>query len=127
MHLTTREKERLLIFNTAELARRRMLNGIKLNSPEAIAIICDELVEQAVAGRKSLAEIISFGTNILSKEDVLPGVKELIPIIQVEGMLSDGTKLITVYDPIRLDTREEIGEWNYLTITEIGSKNVSTI
>ncbi|MBA9025568.1 urease gamma subunit [Peribacillus huizhouensis] len=118
MHLTPRENERLLVFTTAELARRRLKNGLKLNYPEAVAIISDELMEQAVTANKLLADIISFGTQILSQEDVLPGVRELIPIIQVEGMFLDGSKLITVHDPIRIPTRSEIGNQNYFTLDD---------
>ncbi len=118
MHLTPRENERLLVFTTAELARRRLKNGMKLNYPEAAAIISDELMEQAVTANKRLADIISFGTQILSQEDVLPGVRELIPIIQVEGMFSDGSKLITIHDPIRLPTRAEIGKEDYFTLDD---------
>lgn len=127
MHLTPRENERLLVFSAAELARRRIRNGMKLNYPEAIAILCDELMEQAVVGNKRLADVISFGTQILSQEDVLPGVRELIPIVQVEGMFSDGSKLITIHDPIRHPTRAEIGDQSYLTISEFKKQRIPTI
>lgn len=116
MHLTPREQERLLLFTTAELARRRLRNGMRLNLPETVAILCDELTEQAVAGGKRLSEVIAFGTSILTEEDVLPGVRELLPVLQVEGMFSDGSKLITVYDPIRFAKRSDLGEQFYLTL-----------
>jgi urease subunit gamma len=108
MHLTPRENERLLIYTAAELARRRLRNGVKLNHPEAVAIICDELLEQARGGQKRLVDVIAFGSHILTQEEVLDGVEQLIPMIQVEGMFSDGTKLITVHDPIRFSTRKEL-------------------
>ncbi len=127
MHLTPRENERLLVFSAAELARRRIRNGMILNYPEAIAILCDELMEQAVVGNKRLADVISFGTQILSQEDVLPGVRELIPIVQVEGMFSDGSKLITIHDPIRHPTRAEICDQSYLTISEFKKQRIPTI
>lgn len=116
MHLTPRENERLIIFTVAELARRRMRNGVKLNHPEAVAIICDELLEQARGGEKRLVDIIAFGPHILTQEEVLDGVEQLIPIIQVEGMFSDGSKLITVHDPIRFSTRKELEIDKYLTL-----------
>lgn len=116
MHLTPRENDRLLIYTAAELARRRLKNGIKLNHPEAVAVICDELLEQAREGRKRLADVIAFGSRILAQEEVLEGVEQLIPMIQVEGMFSDGSKLITVHDPIRFSTRKEMNETAYLTL-----------
>jgi len=118
MHLTPRETERLLIYVAAELARRRWRNGMKLNYPEAMAIICDELLEQARGGTKRLSEVIAFGSRILTKEDVMEGVAELMPIIQVEGMFPDGSKLITVYEPIRLPNREELANETYITLGE---------
>lgn len=127
MHLTPRENERLLIYSAAEFARRRIRNGMKLNYPEAVAVICDELLEQAVAGDKRLTDIISLGSQILSQEDVLPGVRELIPVLQVEGMFSDGSKLITIHDPIRIPTRAELGEQIYLTIPDFNKDSISTI
>ena len=100
MLLTPTELERLTIFNAAELARRRRQRGLKLNAPEAIAIIVDEILEGARDGR-SVAELISFGSTVLDADDVLPGVAALMPMIQVEGSFPDGTKLVTVHDPIR--------------------------
>jgi urease subunit gamma/beta len=98
--LTPTELERLTIFNAAELARQRRSRGLRLNCPEAIAIIADTLLEGAREGR-TVAELISFGSTILDGDDVLPGVAILMPMIQVEGSFPDGTKLVTVHDPIR--------------------------
>ena len=116
MNLTPRESERLDVFLAAELARRRFRNNIKLNYPEASAIICDELVEQARAGEKSLTEVIALGRRILTREDVMPGVEELLSIIQVEGLFDDGTKLITIHNPISFSSRDELKEEAYLTL-----------
>jgi urease subunit gamma/beta len=100
MLLTPTEYERLTIYTAAELARRRRGRGRLLNHPEAIAIIVDEILEGARDGR-SVADMIGFGSSILYTDDVMPGVAELMPIIQVEGTFPDGTKLVTVHDPIR--------------------------
>ena len=100
MLLTPTEMERLTIFTAAELSRKRKAKGLKLNHPEAIAFITDEILEGAREGR-SVADLISFGSTLLSTDDVLPGVSDLIPMIQVEGTFPDGTKLVTVHDPIR--------------------------
>lgn len=100
MLLTPTELERLTIFTAAEIARRRKARGLKLNHPEAIAYICDEILEGAREGR-SVAELISYGSTLLSTDDVMPGVAELIPMVQVEALFPDGTKLVTVHDPIR--------------------------
>ncbi len=100
MLLTPTETERLLIFSAAELARKRRARGRKLNHPEAVALICDEILEGARDGR-SVADLISFGATILNSDDVMPGVADMMPMIQVEGMFPDGTKLVTVHDPIR--------------------------
>jgi urease subunit gamma/beta len=100
MLLTPTETERLLIFSAAELARKRRARGLKLNHPEAIALICDEIMEGARDGR-SVADMISFGATILNSDDVMPGVADMMPMIQVEGTFPDGTKLVTVHDPIR--------------------------
>jgi urease subunit gamma/beta len=100
MLLTPTELERLTIFNAAELARRRRARGLKLNCPEAIAIIVDDILEGARDGR-TVAELIGFGSQILNSDDVLPGVAALMPMIQVEASFPDGTKLVTVHDPIR--------------------------
>ena len=100
MLLMPTETERLLIFSAAELARKRRARGLKLNHPEAIALICDEIMEGARDGR-SVADMISFGATILNSDDVMPGVADMMPMIQVEGTFPDGTKLVTVHDPIR--------------------------
>jgi urease subunit gamma/beta len=98
--LTPTELERLTIFTAAALARRRQAKGLKLSHPEATAIIADEILEGAREGR-SVADMISFGSTILSTDDVMPGVAEMMPLLQVEGMFPDGTKLVTVHEPIR--------------------------
>ncbi len=100
MLLTPTEMERLTIFTAAELARRRRSKGLKLNYPEAVALISDEILEGAREGR-SVADMMGFGSTILTTEDVLPGVAAMLPILQVEGLFDDGTKLVTVHDPIR--------------------------
>jgi len=98
--LTPTELERLTIFSAAELARKRRARGARLNAPEAVALICDEILEGARDGR-SVADLISFGSTILTSADVMPGVAEMAPMIQVEASFPDGTKLVTVHDPIR--------------------------
>ncbi len=100
MHLTPREQEKLLIFVAAEVARKRQGRGLKLNYPEAIAIISAEILEAARDGR-TVAEIMTFGATILKREDVMDGVGEMIHDVQVEATFPDGTKLVTVHDPIR--------------------------
>lgn len=100
MLLTPTELERLTIFTSAEIARRRRNKGLKLSYPEATAIIADEILEGAREGR-SVAELISFGSTILTADDVMSGVPALMPVLQVEGTFPDGTKLVTVHDPIR--------------------------
>jgi urease subunit gamma len=100
MHLSPREQEKLLVVVAADLARRRRDRGLKLNHPEAIAFITAEIFEGARDGR-SVADLMSFGTTILSRADVMEGVPEMIPEIQVEATFPDGTKLVTVHNPIR--------------------------
>ena len=100
MLLTPTELERLTIYTAAELARKRRAKGLKLNHPEAMAIIADEILEGAREGR-SVAELIAFGSTLLTTDDVMPGVAGMMPILQVEGTFPDGTKLVTVHDPIR--------------------------
>jgi len=100
MLLTPTELERLTIFAAAELSRRRRAKGLKLNYPEAVAIITDEILEGAREGR-SVAELIGYGSTILTTDDVLPGIAAMMDIIQVEGVFPDGTKLVTVHEPIR--------------------------
>lgn len=101
MLLTPTELERLTIFTAAELARKRRQKGLKLNHPEAVAIIVDEILEGAREGR-SVADLIGYGSTILTTDDVMPGIADLMPMIQVEGTFPDGTKLVTVHEPIRL-------------------------
>ncbi|WP_394283811.1 urease subunit gamma [Corynebacterium sp.] len=100
MHLTAREQEKLLITVAADVARRRKERGVKLNHPEAVAYITSELMEGARDGR-TVAELMSSGAEILSKDDVMDGVAEMIDDVQVEVTFPDGTKLVTVHDPIR--------------------------
>jgi len=100
MLLTPTELERLTIYTAAELARKRRGKGLKLNHPEATAIIADEILEGAREGR-SVADLIGFGSTILTTDDVMPGVSDLLPVLQVEATFPDGTKLVTVHDPIR--------------------------
>jgi len=100
MHLTQREQEKLLIVVAADLARRRQARGLKLNYPEAIAILTAEIMEAARDGR-SVADIMGFGATILGRDDVMDGVAEMIHEVQVEATFPDGTKLVTVHDPIR--------------------------
>jgi urease subunit gamma/beta len=100
MLLTPTELERLTIFSAAELARKRRAKGLKLNHPETVAIITDEILEGAREG-KSVADLMSLGSTILTSADVMPGVAAMLPILQVEGVFPDGTKLVTVHEPIR--------------------------
>jgi urease subunit gamma len=100
MHLTPREQEKLLIFVAAEVARKRQARGLKLNHPEAIAIIAAEILEAARDG-KSVAQIMTFGGTILKRGDVMDGVAEMIHDVQVEATFPDGTKLVTIHDPIK--------------------------
>lgn len=100
MHLTPREQEKLMVFVAADVARRRMARGLKLNYPEAIALITGEMLEAARDGR-TVAEIMTFGATILRRADVMEGVPEMIHDVQVEATFPDGTKLVTVHDPIQ--------------------------
>jgi urease gamma subunit len=100
MHLTPREIEKLLIFTAADVARRRQQRGLKLNYPEAMALITAEILEGVRDGR-SVAELMQYGATLLTRNDVMDGVPEMLREIQVEGTFPDGTKLITVHDPIR--------------------------
>ena len=99
MHLSPKETDRLLLFLAAELARRRRSRGLKLNYPEARALIADEICEGARDGR-TVAELMGTGASILTTDDVLPGVAKLIGTLQVEGFFPDGQKLVTIHDPI---------------------------
>ena len=100
MHLQPREQEKLMVVVAADLARRRQARGLKLNYPEAVAILTYELMEGARDGR-SVADLMSHGSTILSRDDVMEGVPGMIPDVQVEATFPDGTKLVTVHDPIR--------------------------
>ena len=100
MLLTPTEIERLTLFNAAELARRHRERGIRLSQPEAVALICDEILMGAREGR-SVAELASLGSTLLTGDDVLPGVGDMTPKIQIEGMFPDGAKMVTVHQPIR--------------------------
>jgi len=100
MHLSPRETEKLLIFLAGELAEKRKARGLKLNYPEAIALISSRLQEAARDGQ-SVAQLMQYGTTLLSREDVMEGIPEMIHEIQIEATFPDGTKLVTVHDPIR--------------------------
>ncbi len=100
MHLTPREQEKLLVFTAAELARRRRARGLKLNHPEAVALITAELLEGIRDGR-TVSELMEAGAAVLGRDDVMEGVPEMIDEVQVEGTFPDGTKLVTVHQPIR--------------------------
>ena len=99
MELTPREKDKLLLFTAALVAERRKARGLKLNYPEAVALISAAILEGARDGR-TVAELMSFGTTILARADVMDGVPEMIPEVQVEATFPDGTKLVTVHHPI---------------------------
>ncbi|MCV7103995.1 urease subunit gamma [Mycobacterium palustre] len=100
MFLTPHEQERLLLSYAAELARRRRARGLRLNHPEAVAIITDHILEGARDGR-SVAELMASGCDVLSRDDVMEGVAEIIDDVQVEATFPDGTKLVTVHHPIK--------------------------
>lgn len=100
MQLTPREKDKLLIAMAAEVARKRRARGVKLNYPEAIALITDAVVEGARDGR-SVADMMEAGAQVITRDDVMDGIAEMIHEVQVEATFPDGTKLVTVHDPIR--------------------------
>jgi len=100
MHLSPREQEKLLVVVAADLARRRRDRGLKLNYPEVIAIITAEIFEGARDG-KSVAELMSYGTTLVNRDEVMEGIAEMIHDIQVEATFPDGTKLVTVHNPVR--------------------------
>jgi urease gamma subunit len=100
MRLTEREIDKLLVFTAADVARRRRARGLKLNHPEAVALITAEVLE-GIRDGKSVADLMVMGAQVLTREDVMEGIPEMIPEIQVEGTFPDGTKLVTVHDPIR--------------------------
>ena len=99
MHLTPREQEKLLIYVAAQLARDRKERGLKLNHPEAVAYLTSAILEGIRDGR-SVSDLMSYGTTLLARQDVMPGVPEMISEFQVEGTFPDGTKLVTVHQPI---------------------------
>jgi urease gamma subunit len=100
MHLTERERDKLMIVVAGDLARRRKARGLKLNHPEAIALITSEVLE-GIRDGQSVASLMNYGATILTRDDVMDGVAEMIHDIQVEGTFPDGTKLVTIHDPIR--------------------------
>jgi|SRR5687768_7213259 urease gamma subunit len=100
MRLTEREIDKLLIFAAADVARRRRTRGLRLNHPEAVALITAEVLE-GIRDGESVADLMTLGTRVLGRDDVMDGVPEMIKEIQVEGTFPDGTKLVTVHDPIR--------------------------
>jgi urease subunit gamma len=100
MHLTPREQEKLLIYTAGQLAADRKKRGLKLNHPEAVAYLTAAILE-GIRDGKSVADLMTYGTMLLSRKDVMPGVPEMIHEFQVEGTFPDGTKLVTVHDPIR--------------------------
>lgn len=117
MLLTPTELERLTIYTSAELSRKRKNKGLRLNYPEATAIIADEILEGAREGR-SVAELISYGSTLLNTDDVMPGVDDMMHMLQVEATFPDGTKLVTVHEPIRSGKKEAKGK-NDVTPGEI--------
>jgi urease subunit gamma len=100
MHLTPREIEKLTIYQLADIAERRKAKGLKLNHPESVAIICAAALEGAREG-KTVEEVMKEAANTLTRDDVMEGVAEMIPIVQLEAIFTDGTRLITVHEPIR--------------------------
>jgi len=100
LHLTPREQEKLMVFVAAELARKRQARGVKLNYPEAVALISAEILEAARDG-KSVSEIMVLGTRILKRDDLMDGIADMLHEVQVEATFPDGTKLVTVHDPVR--------------------------
>ena len=100
MHLSPREREKLLIVVAGDLASRRRARGLKLNYPESVALITAELLEAARDG-KSVSELMSYGTTLISRDEVMEGVAEMIHDVQIEATFPDGTKLVTVHNPIR--------------------------
>ena len=100
MFLTPRDQEKLLIFSAGELARKRRDRGLKLNHPEALALITSEILEGIRDGR-TVSDLMEFGATILTRDDVMEGIPEMLSEVQVEGTFPDGTKLVTVHNPIR--------------------------
>jgi urease subunit gamma len=100
MHLTPREIEKLMIYQMADIALRRKAKGLKLNHPETVAVICATALEGAREG-KSVEEVMSEAAQVLTRDDVMEGVAEMIPFVQLEGVFTDGSRLITVHEPIK--------------------------
>ena len=100
MHLTPREQDKLLVFMAAEVARRRRGRGLRLNYPEALALITAEVLEGIRDGR-SVSDLMAFGITVLTRDDVMDGVPEMLEEVQVEGTFPDGTKLVTIHSPVR--------------------------
>ncbi len=100
MHLTPREQDKLMIYLAGQLARDRRGRGLKLNHPEAIALITSEVLEKIRDGM-SVSDLMTYGAQILTRDDVMEGIPEMIPEVQVEGTFPDGTKLVTIHDPIQ--------------------------
>jgi len=100
MHITPREADKLMLFLAGELAEKRKARGLKLNYPEAIALISSRLLEGARDGR-TVADLMQYGATILSREDVMDGIPEMIREVQIEATFPDGTKLVTIHDPVR--------------------------
>ncbi len=100
MHLSEREIDKLLIFTAGEVARRRKARGLKLNYPEAVALIAAEVLEGIRDGR-TVSELMQLGNQVVSREDVMEGIPEMLKEVQIEGTFPDGTKLVTIHDPIR--------------------------
>ena len=108
MHLTIREEERLQIWTAAEMARRRLARGVKLNEPETIALISDEILERARDGSMPMVvDLMEYAKTLLTSDDVMEGIQDLVKIIQIEALFPDGTKLVTVTNPIRAQAKEE--------------------
>ncbi len=102
MHLTVRDEERIQLWAAAEMARRRLERGVKLNYPETVALICDEILERAREGSiPMLTDMMEYGATIVKKADVMDGVANMLTIVQVEAVFPDGTKLVTVMNPVR--------------------------
>lgn len=114
MKLTVKEIERLMIFDVAEISRRRWKRGLKLNYIEATAIICDEMLERARDGRWLVTDLVDVGSRILTEEDVMEGTAALMPSIDLEALFPDGNKLVSIQDPIRLEFRTEAIPMNEL-------------
>ncbi|MEO8324679.1 MAG: urease subunit gamma [Nitrospirota bacterium] len=100
MHLTPRETEKLLIYQLGDIAQRRKTKGLKLNHPESMALICSAALEGAREG-KTVEEVMTEAAGVLTRDDVMEGVAEMIPFVQLEAVFTDGTRLITVHDPIK--------------------------